>query len=172
MTESDIIQASTDSRNSTDIKAVQVKESDSRVTTVSFDTKQFWAPVNIKGKALFFNDVCRPVTNVTVKDAPYQMDDESLISAFEEYGEVMRNRGCRGVVKDTKIQTGTRYLGLYDTNELIPTIITVEDQDCKKEMVCQFSAMTGHIESRCKSHQELEDKEMYGEYYNDININI
>ena len=165
MTESDIIQASTDSLNSTDIKAVQVKESDSRVNTVSFDTKQFRAPVNIKGKALFFNDVCRSVTNVTVKDAPYQMDDDSLISAFEEYSEVVRNRGCCGVVKDTKIQIGTRYLGLYDTNELI---LTVEDQDCKKEMVCRFSAMTGHIESRCKSHQELEDKEMYGEYYNDI----
>ena len=28
--------------------------------------------------------------------------------------------------------------------------------------------MPGHIESRCDSRQELEDKEKYGKYYNDI----
>ena len=76
---------------------------------------------------MMFNDVCHSVTNVTVKDAPYEMNDDSLMSAFEKYGEVVRKSTRRGVVKGTSIQTGTRYLGRYDANEIIPTIITVED---------------------------------------------
>ena len=48
------------------------------------------------------------------------MDDDSLISAFDEYGEVVRKSVRRGAVKNTNIQTGTRYLGLYDANEIHP----------------------------------------------------
>ena len=100
--------------NTSDIRAIQITEDSCRVTTASFAVKQQLAlsPLTIKDKVLTLSDVCGSVTNVTVKDAPYEMPDDEDISALADYGNVVEGSIRRGKVKQTNIKNGTRYLAL------------------------------------------------------------
>ena len=84
--------------NTSDIRAIQITEDSCRVTTASIAVKQQLAlsPLTIKDKVLTLSDVCRSVTNVTVKDAPYEMPDDEVIAALADYGNVVEGSIRRG----------------------------------------------------------------------------
>ena len=68
-------------------------------------------------------DVDKNVTNVTIKDAPYELDDLFLIEYLRQYGEVVEHSMKRGKVKGTDTETGTRYVQLVNSR-IIPIVTT------------------------------------------------
>ena len=70
------------------------------------------------------SDVCRSLTNVTVKDAPYEMPDDEVIAALglADYGNVVEGSIRRGKVKQTSIENGTTYLAWTTQRKLFLAI--------------------------------------------------
>ena len=127
LTESEIVKILSVRVNTSDIRAIQTTEDSCRVTTASIAVKQQLAlpPLTIKDKVLTLSDVCRSVTNVTVKDAPYEMLDDEVIAALADYGNVVEGSIRRGKVKHTNIENGTRYLALDDAKKIIPGTLSM-----------------------------------------------
>ena len=109
LTETEIVKILSVKVDTSDIRAIQITEDSCRVTTASIAVKQQLAlsPLTIKDKVLTFSDVCRSVTNVTVKDAPYEMPDDEVIVALADHGNVVEGSIRRGKVKHTNIENRT-----------------------------------------------------------------
>ena len=87
--------------NTSDIRTIQITEDSCRVTTASIAVKQQLALslLTIKDKVLTLSDVCCSLTNVTVKDAPYEMPDDEVLAALADFGNVVEGSIRRGKVK-------------------------------------------------------------------------
>ena len=107
------------------IKAIQITEDECRVTVTDATIKQtlMASHVTIKDNEIVSSDVSRSATKVTIKDAPYEMDDADVKSTIRNYGEVVEGSRRRGKVRGTNVETGTRYLSFYDAVEVIPSEI-------------------------------------------------
>ena len=156
LAENDVVTALTQRVKSKDIKAVQVTESACRVTMANVSAKQrlISSTITLKNKELSLNDVDRSITHVTVKDAPYEMNDMVVSSALAAYGEVVQGSIRRGKVKDGEIETGTRYMSLYDAKDIVPSTVTVGDFDLRvfcdnNRTECKHCGLTSHPHYKC-----------------------
>ena len=70
---------------------------------------------------------CYRCHKVTIKDAPYEMDDADVEAKIRNFGEIVEGSMRRGKVRGTNVDTGTRYLSLYDAVEVIPSKIPLGD---------------------------------------------
>ena len=107
------------------VKAIQITESTCFITLKTQDAKESLIVNGIDIRNIYNNvfDVDKIVTNVTIKDAPYEFDDLFLIEYLRQYGEVVEHSMKRGKVKGTDIETGTRYVQLVNSR-IIPTVTT------------------------------------------------
>ena len=101
------------------------------MANVSAKQRLISSTITIKNKELSLNDVDRSITHVTVKDAPYEMNDMVVTSALAAYAEVVKCSIRRGKVKDSEIETGTQYMSLYDAKDIVPSTVTVGDFDLR-----------------------------------------
>ena len=100
------------------------------------------------------SDVSRSSTKVTIKDAPYEMDDADVISKLRNFAEIVEGSMRRGKVRGTNIETGTRYLSLYDAVEVIPSEIYLGDLVLRvycdnNRTKCKQCGLTSHPHSKC-----------------------
>ena len=154
--ENDVVTALTQRVKSKDIEAVQVTDSACRVTMANVSAKQrlISSTITIKNKKVSLNDVDRSITHVTVKDAPYEINDMVVTSALAAYGEVVQGSIRRGKVKDNEIETGTRYMFLYDAKDIVPSTVTVGDFDLRvfcdnNRTECKHCGLTSHPHDKC-----------------------
>ena len=104
------------------IKAIQITENNCLITVGSNETKEQLLIDGLSIRNTYNNvyDVDRVITNVTINDAPYELDDLFLIEHLRKYGEVIENSLRRGKIRGTEIETGTRYVKLVNCKEAIP----------------------------------------------------
>ena len=60
------------------------------------------------------------LTNVTIKDAPVELEDNPIITALSHHGRLLHGSIRRGKIPKTNIMAGTIYLSLLDVTEPIP----------------------------------------------------
>ena len=142
------------------VKAIQITENTCYVTVASTNTKEeiLMAGLNIRDTYNNVYDVERILTNVTIKDAPYELDDYFIIEHMKKYGDVVENSLRRGKIRGTEIETGTRYIQLTNCKHAIP-IQTAFGRfkiriftDNKTE--CRICGETGHPFFRCPQKEE------------------
>ena len=77
------------------------------------------------------------------------MNDMVVTSVLAAYGEVVQGSIRRGKVKDSEIETGTRYMSLYDAKYIVPSTVTVGDFDLRvfcdnNRTECKHCGLTSH----------------------------
>ena len=136
------------------VKAMQIAENTSFITLKSQEAKENLIIDGIVIHETFSNvyDVDKIVINVTVKDAPYELDDRFLIEYLKQCGEVLENSMKCGTVRRTDIESGTRCVQLVNCR-IIPTVTTFGRfkvrllSDNKTE--CEFCGEVSHPFYRC-----------------------
>lgn len=169
-----------------EVKAIQLTFKECRVTLTSMEAKQKLkaAGLNVRNMYYRVQDADKPVMNVTVKDAPFEMDDVVIATALARFGSVVQGSIKRGTVRGTEIQNGTRYLHMINIQEDIPRQIQIGrfqirvicDRNIKAvrkcfrcystehlvgecpeaEMVCGYCGRSGHKKRDCEDYRELE----------------
>ena len=138
-----------------EVRAIQITEHSCLITVASNEAKEqlIIDGINIRNTYNNVYDVDRVLTNVTVKDAPYELSDIFLIEHLRKYGEVVENSLRRGKIKGTEIETGTRYVQLVNCKEAIPIQTSFGRfkvrifSDNKTE--CRICGETGHPFYKC-----------------------
>ena len=103
-------------------------------------------------------DVDKIVTNVTIKDAPYELSDIFILQHMRTFVEVVEHSIRRGTIKGTGIETGTRYVQLVNCRKVIPVLTTFGRfkvrlfLDNKTE--CKVCKDTGHPSFRCPQKEQ------------------
>ena len=107
-------------------------------------------------------DSDKTVTNVTVKDAPVEMNDIAIGTALTPHGQVVQGTIQRGYIKKTKIENGTRYLQMINVKDVVPIqiqigtyVVRVYCDNNKTE--CRYCTKTDHPCYNCPS-KVIKDK--------------
>lgn len=142
--------------------------------------------INLRNMHVRMQDADKTVLNVTVKDAPVEMSDIAIASVLEVYGSVVQGSIRRGKIRGTDIETGTRYLSMVNVEEqtYLPRTVNIGRftlrifcdknlqqvkkcyrchstehiiRDCpEKDPICSYCGQSGHKQTDCVDHQELE----------------
>ena len=104
------------------IKSVQITESDCVVTLKDQICKErlLAKGIEIKNRYVKFVDVDKQLTNITIKDLPYELTDQFLATHPAKFGQVVDGSIKRGYIRETTIENGTRYAQLLNCIPLIP----------------------------------------------------
>lgn len=109
--------------------------------------------INIRGTYNNVFDLDKLVTNVTIKDAPYELSDSFVLHHMKPYGDIVEHSLKRGKIKGTDIDTGTRYLQMVHVREVLPNKVNLGRfrvrifSDNKTE--CRFCKKVGHPFYQC-----------------------
>ena len=80
--------------------------------------------LQLSQQMLFYGSV-RDITNATIREAPIELTDDTMIAALSNFGHIVPQSMRRGKVRGTNILTGTRYVQINDVVNTIPTEIEV-----------------------------------------------
>jgi len=139
-----------------DVKSIQIKEKECIVTLASLEAKNklIIGTSNIQNQHITFYDVDSILTNVTIKDAPYEMADSTLIAHLSQYGEILSGSIARGKIKGSDIENGTRYVKILNCVPVLPlkddigrfTIRMFADNN---RTPCRYCGDTSHPYFKC-----------------------
>jgi len=124
ISEREILEGLKNSISEDSIVAIQVT---SDTCYLTFDCIEVKRNIQIEGftvqdRRIKPQDVNKSITNVTLKDLPVEISDQFVTSSMLKYGEVISGSICRGTIKGTKVQTGTRYFQMLSVKDPIPNI--------------------------------------------------
>ena len=104
------------------INAIQLTEKNCVVSMKEKSQKDLLLSVGITiwDRSVSFVDVDKQLTNVTIKDIPYEISDTFIATNMTKFGQVIEGSFKRGVIKYTNIENGTRYLQLLDCVPVLP----------------------------------------------------
>ena len=142
------------------VRAIQITENACFVTVDSRETKEklLLEGVNIRGTYNEFFDAERVITNVTIKDAPYELSDSFIIEEMKSFGDVIEHSLRRGKIRGTEIETGTRYIQMVNVRNILPVKAKLGRfnvriySDNKTE--CKICSNVGHPFYRCPNKEK------------------
>ena len=142
------------------VRAIQITENTCFVTLNAKETKErlLLEGVNIRHTYNDIFDADRVITNVTIKDAPYELADSFLIHHMKSFGEVIEHSLRRGKVRGTEIETGTRYIQMVNVRNNLPIKAKFGRfniriySDNKTE--CRICSNVGHPFYRCPDKEK------------------
>ena len=104
------------------IKSIQMKEKECIITVANIEEKNklLVNTFDIQNRTLSLHDVDSLITNVTVKDAPYEMSDGVITNYLSKYGEIVSGSVTRGKISRTEIDNGTRYVKILNCVPVLP----------------------------------------------------
>ena len=83
----------------------------------------------LRSKHITVTDADNTVTNVTIKDAPFEMKDVCITSLLSEYGDIIPNSMQRGKIKNSTVETGIRYLKMLNVENPIPEELEIHSKN-------------------------------------------
>ena len=161
----EILESLEESLNVSDVKAIQITESSCFITLVGRDAKESLLSSGINVRDVFSDvyDVEQIITNVTIKDAPFELSDAYILHHMNTFGDVVEKSLRRGKIKGTDIETGTRYLQMVNVKEVLPTSVNMGRfkvrvfSDNKTE--CRICKEVGHRFYRCPRKNDPQPRE-------------
>ena len=94
------------------VKSVQLTENSCIVSVEDSETKDklIINGLTLKNRSVSFLDVEKTITNVTIKDMQYEVQNCFVATQMLRYGQVIPESVRRGYIKGTNIENGSRYL--------------------------------------------------------------
>ena len=160
ISETDVLDAVDPIVDTSTIEAIQLTLNECRITLRNSTTRDtlLQTGVSLKGQELALWPANHDLTNVTIKDAPVELEDSTIITALSPYGRLLHCSIRRGEIPKTNIMTGTRYLTLLDVKEPIPVDVQTESFSirvfCDNEKTrCKFCTLTSHPSYKCPARE-------------------
>ena len=88
-------------------------------------TKLLLDGLSLQNKHVCVSDVDSVITNVTIKDAPFEMSDTVILQQMGRFCEVVSGSVVRGKIRSTSIENGTRYIKILSCVTLLPHTISI-----------------------------------------------
>ncbi|KAK3107417.1 hypothetical protein FSP39_014115 [Pinctada imbricata] len=109
------------------VSAIQITEDRCIVTCKDTDVKtsMLIRGLEVKNNHVQLVDVENTITNVTIKDAPYELGDNVIYTFMSQYGNVVDGSLRRGTIKGTSIENGSRYLSIVGCVPTLPNRATI-----------------------------------------------
>ncbi|KAK3083605.1 hypothetical protein FSP39_000185 [Pinctada imbricata] len=122
VTHADVVDSLKDIEMETSVISIQITEERCVITCKDIETKHalMVKGLDIKNRNVQLLDVEKTVTNVTIKDAPYELRDEVIVTFMSQFGQVVPSSVKRGTIKGTEIENGTRYLNIIGCAPTLP----------------------------------------------------
>ena len=104
------------------VKSVQLTENSCIVSVEDSETKDklIINGLTLKNRSVSFLDVEKTITNVTIKDMPYEVQNCFVATQMLRYGQVIPESVRRGYIKGTNIENGSRYLQMLKCDKTLP----------------------------------------------------
>jgi hypothetical protein len=139
-----------------DIKSVQLTENDWIVTVNSAEAKirLLTKGIALQNRSVNFFEIDKNITNITIKDAPYELSDQFITSHVAKFGQVVSGSLKKGLVKGTSIETGTRYVQILNCIETLPSKTNFGRFEVplfaeNNRTQCSYCQQTNHPYFRC-----------------------
>ena len=157
----EILESLEENLESSEIKAIQLTETTCLVTVSTREAKETLLSTGLSVRNMYNSlyDVDQVITNVTIKDAPFELSDSFIMYHMKQYGDVIENSLKRGKIKGTDIETGTRYIQMVNVRDVLPNVVELGRfkvrlySDNKTE--CRICKDTGHPFFRCPQRASL-----------------
>ncbi|XP_062581758.1 uncharacterized protein LOC134243508 [Saccostrea cucullata] len=156
ITHEDILNGLLEKVENNDIKAIQITESDCIITLRDSQVKEnlLMSDLTVKNRNITLIDVEKQITNVTIKDAPVELDDSFIVKHMMAYGQVVSGLIKRGTIKNTSIETGTRYLQILNCVSTLPNRTHFGDHEVRlfadnNRTECPYCKNTDHPSFKC-----------------------
>ena len=148
------------------VKSVQFTEKHCIISLGDNESKELVmsSGIALKNRSVQFSEVEKTITNVTVKDLPYELDNCFVATQMLKYGAVIPGSVKRGKIKGTEIDNGSRYLQILNCVHTLPNrnnrteCVFCKCKDhpsyaCnmkpKRDKICYNCTQSGHIAKDC-----------------------
>ena len=121
-----------------------------KVSKVLFDNKN---------KSVKFTDVDNTITNITIKDLPYELNDCYVATQMLQYGKVVPGSVKRGYIRGKNIENGSRYIQITNCAPTIPNKTTFGRYDVRMfadngRAECLHCKQRNHPSYACKDEPD------------------
>ncbi|CAG2194773.1 CNBP [Mytilus edulis] len=115
------------------VKSIQLTEKSCVVTLSDIDAKErlVQCDLTIKNRSVKFTDVDNTITNITIKDLPYELNDCYVATQMLQYGKVVPGSVKRGYIRGKNIENGSRYIQIINCAPTIPNKTTFGRYDVR-----------------------------------------
>ncbi|CAG2229241.1 CNBP [Mytilus edulis] len=115
------------------VKSIQLTEKSCVVTLSDIDAKErlVQCDITIKNRTVKFIEVDNTITNITIKDLPYELNDCYLATQMLQYGKVVPGSVQRGYIRGKNIENGSRYIQIINCAPTIPNKTTFGRYDVR-----------------------------------------
>ena len=102
--------------NTEKIQCIQLTTSECIITLKDEESKDCLKTrgFSIVNRHVTPQEVEKSITNLTIKDAPAEMQDNAIITALQPHGDVIPDSMIHGKIKGTDVETGTRYVKMLN----------------------------------------------------------
>lgn len=143
--------------NLENVSAVQITETNCIVTLKDETTKNdlISKELSFKDRSVFFVEVDKTITNVTIKDAPFECDNCYIATQMLKFGKVIPGSVKRGYIKGTTIENGSRYLQIANCVSTLPNRTAFGNYEVRifadnDRTPCVYCHLKSHPSYRCK----------------------
>ncbi|CAG2214473.1 CNBP [Mytilus edulis] len=145
-----------------DVLSIQITEKDCIVTLKNPESKDRLAAqgIALRDRSVKFYEVESLITHVTIKDAPYELDNLYIVAQMLRFGKVVPGSLKRGVIKGTNIENGSRYIDILECDTVLPNRTSFGRFEVRlfadnNRTPCIYCHITGHPSYRCKDKPSL-----------------
>lgn len=139
------------------VKSIQFTENNCIVSLQDNKSKEevLVKGITLNNRSVSFYDVEQNITNVTIKDLPYELDNQFVYTQMIHYGKPIPNSIRRGLLKGTNIENGSRYIQIMECDKTLPNRTSfgrfpVRIFADNNRTVCQYCQTTDHPSYMCK----------------------
>ena len=104
------------------VGSVQMTEKDCIISLKDLKTQETLITecISLRDRTVQFLDVEKTITNVTIKDVSYELENCYIATQMLKYGEVIPGSELRSYMQDTLVENGLRYLQILNCISTLP----------------------------------------------------
>lgn len=138
------------------VSAIQITETNCVVTLKDETTKHsiLSKELSLRDRSITFVEIDKTITNVTIKDTPFELDDSFVYTHMLKYGSVIPGSVKRGNIRGTQIENGSRYLQIVNCAPTLPNRTMFGRFEVRifadnNRTPCTHCKLTSHPSYRC-----------------------
>ncbi|CAG2234729.1 CNBP [Mytilus edulis] len=144
------------------VGSIQITEKECIVSLKDVESKDTLVVngITLRNRSINFFDVEKSITHVTIKDAPYELDDRYIVAQMIRFGQIVPGSVKRGYIKGTKIENGARYIDTLNCEPVLPLRTSLGRFEVRlfadnNRTPCFHCKLIGHSSYQCKDRPKI-----------------
>ncbi|CAG2211281.1 CNBP [Mytilus edulis] len=144
------------------VGSIQITEKECIVSLKDVESKDTLVVngITLRNRSVNFLDVEKSITHVTIKDAPYELDDRYIVAQMIRFGQIVPGSVKRGYIKGTEIENGARYIDILNCDPVLPLRTSLGRFEVRlfadnNRTPCFHCKLIGHSSYQCKDRPKI-----------------